>query len=491
MLENKEGLYAAFQAKDKRLDGRMFVGISSTGIYCRPVCRAKQPKIENCNFFVTAAEAERAGYRPCLICRPELAPGISVTDSSTDLAEKAARLLEDQCGSGKKLSEFTNLLGCSERHLRRVFLSEYHVTPIRYLQTCRLLLAKNLLTDTSLTVTEIAMASGFGSLRRLNELFKGRYQLSPTALRRKASKDEGGSGSFTVKMGYRPPYLWEKMMSFLALRAIPGVEIVKAHKYYRTVHLKLEHQKDVYGWLCVSNDIQKALLAVTLSESLIPALPQVLAKVKLLFDCYCDPIPIYEALASMNCIRQGLSVPGTRLPGCFDDFEMAVRAVLGQQITVKAAGTLAGRLVKRYGTPVDTGIDRLTHTFPSSEAVAAIEKPIESHLGPLGITAARSRTIYELARGLSSGEIRFGLYAQPERVMEKLQEIPGIGSWTARYIAMRAMGYTDAFLETDIGVKKALPDYTPKEAAELMKAYRPWRSYAVINLWNSISQEKK
>ena len=486
MLENKSGLYAAFVAKDTRFDGRFFVGISSTGIYCRPVCRAKQPKAENCTFYHTAAEAEQAGYRPCLLCRPELAPGSSITDATTNLVYRAARMLEENCGSGQSLEELSRRLGCTDRHLRRVFTAEYNVSPVQYLQTCRLLLAKNLLTDTDLPVIEVAMAAGFGSLRRFNDLFKKQYNLFPTALRKGILKEEKYTGNVTLALGYRPPYPWEEMLRFLAGRAIKGVEVVKENTYMRTVHLVTAEGKYVYGWVQVGHRPQKNSLSVTVSETLLPALPQVLARVRHLFDLYCDPEAVYETLQVMNEIRSGLCVLGTRLPGCFDAFEMAVRAVLGQQITVKAASTLAARIVEAYGIPIQTEITGLTHVFPFPEHILALDGPIENHLGPLGVIATRSNTIYELAKVMVQKEIDFEIPAQPEEEIKKLMTIKGIGSWTAQYIAMRAMGWTDAFLETDAGIKKALYPFTSKELLEMSKAWHPWCSYATMNLWNTL-----
>ncbi len=487
MLKNDSGLYAAFKAKDARFDGRFFVGISSTGIYCRPVCRAKQPKAENCNFYSSAAEAEQAGYRPCLLCRPELAPGNSITDAAAELAYRAARLLEKDCGSGQNLDELAALLGCTDRHLRRVFKEKYKVSPIQYLQTCRLLLAKNLLTDTDLSVIDVAMAAGFGSLRRFNDLFKKKYNLAPTKLRKLTPEEKNRNRrGITLTLSYRPPYPWEKMLSFLAGRAIAGVESVKNGEYKRTVSLITAAGKKVSGWVQVGHILRKNALAVTMSETLLSVLPQVLARVRQMFDLNCDPQAVYETLQSMNDIRPGLCVLGTRLPGCFNAFEMSVRAVLGQQISVKAASTLAARLVAAYGIPIQTEIEGLTHIFPSPKNILALNGAIEDHLGPLGVTALRAKTIYELARALTDGEISFELYTRPEDEIKKLTAIGGIGSWTAQYIAMRAMGWPDAFLETDIGIKKALKPYTAKELLKIAETWRPWRSYAVINLWNTL-----
>ena len=488
--ENTKALYSAFKAKDARFDGRFFVGISSTGIYCRPVCRAKQPKIENCTFFKTAAEAEQAGYRPCLLCRPELAPGTATIDAAASLAHRAARLIEETCGNNQSIDELSERLGYTDRHLRRTFFSEYNVSPIQYLQTCRLLLAKSLLTDTDLPVIDVAMTAGFGSLRRFNDLFKKQYHLSPSSLRKQLAGTKDSHGGVTISLGYRAPYQWEKILDFLAGRTIPGVEVVVNDEYLRTVNYtyrdKKGEKRNLRGWLCVGKHPTKETLFVTVAQELLPVLPQILARIKHLFDLYCDPDAISEVLSNMNDIKAGLFVPGTRLPGCFDPYEMTVRAVLGQQITVKAARTLAARVVKTYGTAIETGIEGLTHTFPLPEDIMKLNGPLANHLGPLGVTSARSRTIYELSNIFVQKEIDFSINADPEIEMKKLLAIPGIGKWTAGYIAMRTMGWTDAFLETDAGIKKALDRYSEKEMLSLAEEWRPWRSYATINLWNSL-----
>jgi AraC family transcriptional regulator of adaptative response / DNA-3-methyladenine glycosylase II len=394
------------------------------------------------------------------------------------------RILEKDCGNRQSLDKLAGRLGYTARHLRRAFTAEYHVPPVQYLQTCRLLLAKNLLADTRLPVPEVAVSAGFGSLRRFNDVFKKHYKLSPGALRKQASEKESRQ-EITLALGYRPPYLWEKMLGFLAGRAVAGVEAVRNGEYTRTVCLRTGKGKHIYGWMRVGHRPQKNALAVTVSETLLPVLPRVLARVRHLFDLYCDPDAVYEKLAMMNRIRPGLCVPGTRLPGSFNAFETAVRAVLGQQITVKAASTLTARIAGAYGAPVQTGVEGLSRVFPSPEDILALGGAIENHLGSLGVISARAGTLYELARALTQGEIDLEFCARPEEEIKKLMGIRGIGSWTARYIAMRVMEWPDAFLETDAGVKKALEPYTSKEILKMAEAWRPWRSYAVINLWNA------
>ena len=490
MAKKCSALYSAFCANDPRFDGRFFVGVSSTGIYCRPVCHARKPKEENCTFFASAAEAEQAGYRPCLLCRPEVAPGMSRVDAASSLANRAARFIEENCGNGENLEDLARLLGCTGRHLRRVFETEYHVSPVQYLQTCRLLLAKNLLTDTNLQVMDVALASGFKSLRRFNDAFKERYRLTPTDLRKQMSREKRECTDIKLSLGYRPPYLWDEILRFLEQRTIPGVDIVKNGAYYRTVSVQAAKGTFIRGWVAVSNNPKKNVLEVILGESLLPVLPQVLSRIKSMFDLYCDPEAVSETLQPMNELKKGVFTKGIRLPGCFDAFEMSVRAILGQQITVKTASTLAGRLVTVFGEPLNTPVEELTHTFPSAERIARLEGPIGDHLGTLGVIHNRAEAIQSLAQAIVRNEIDFDRCIDPAEETRKLQTIKGIGSWTANYIAMRTMAWPDVFLETDVGIKHALQGRGPKELRALSEQWRPWRSYATVSLWDSLEHQE-
>lgn len=479
--------YAAFAAKDARFDGRFFVGIASTGIYCRPVCRARLPKPANCTFFSSAAGAEQAGFRPCLLCRPELAPGLANPDGYATLARRTADLIEEHCSAGLDLATIADRLGYTARHVRRVFAAELGVTPVQYLQTSRLLLAKRLLTDTDLAVVDVALASGFGSLRRFNGAFKQHYRLSPTGFRKQLKTAPGQvNPGITVAMGYRPPYQWDAALTFLAGRAITGVEAVDEGGYARTVRIVADDGQVITGWLRVSPQPQKPAVLVTLSPTLLPVISQVLARVRRLFDLDCEPNIIAETLEPMNAIRPGSFVPGLRVPSCFDSFEMACRAVLGQQVTVRTASLLAGRIVQRFGTPIDTGIAGLSHSFPTTTQVLALADDIEEHFGVLGVVSARSRTIVRLADAIERGELDLTNAANPPDQIEKLLAIKGIGPWTANYIAMRALAWPDAFLETDSAIKKALAPRTPKQIRQLAEDWRPWRSYATFGIWNSL-----
>ena len=331
------------------------------------------------------------------------------------------------------------------------------------------------------------MASGFGSLRRFNDLFRARYHLSPTSLRRQTGQADRPEGqNISLMLGYRPPYDWERLLAFLAPRAIPGVEIVRDSAYYRTVRLVRRDGTNVCGWIRAENVPAQNALRVTVSTPLLAVLPQVLARVRELFDLNCDPNRINETLQAMETLKPGLCVPGVRVPGCFDPFEMAVRTILGQQITVKGATTLAGRLARELGTPIRTEVEGLTHVFPTARDICGLEEPVSGRLGALGIIAARANTISALAGKMMDGSIRLSAGADPEQTAAQLMELPGIGAWTAGYMAMRASGWTDAFLETDHGIKKALAPRKAGEIRELAERWRPWRSYAMMNLWNSL-----
>ena len=463
MVLEPEACYRALKSHDPRFDGRFFVGISSTGIYCRPICPARSAKAENCTFYLSAAAAEAKGYRPCLRCRPELAPGNASVDATHRLAQSAASLIEDG------LDGIALRLGVSDRHLRRVFQSEFGVSPVAFAQTQRLLLAKRLLTDTAISITEVAFAAGFGSIRRFDALFKQRYRLTPQQLR-KHPRESALPDSLTFELSYRPPYDWSAIRQFLAARAIGGVEEVEAGTYRRIVSLK--HHT---GWIQVTPSKKKSTLQVIVSASLVHTLPAVLARVKHLFDLSCNPQEISEVLGPLAAATTGL-----RVPGAFDGFEIAVRAVLGQQISVAGARTLAGRFVTAFGTPVETPFEALTHAFPSSARIATLAT---GEIASLGIIATRANSIIELAKAIDTGKLRLTPGVDVAQTIESLKAIPGIGEWTAQYIAMRALAWPDAFPHSDLVVMKVLGTKKPREALTAGEAWRPWRAYATMHLW--------
>src|SRR5262245_15928896 len=358
MTLDPDSCYRALVARDRRFDGKFFVGVSSTRIYCRPVCSVRVPRRENCHFYASAAAAEVEGYRPCLRCRPELAPGNAGIDATARLAQAAVNLIENGALDDAGVERLAARIGVTPRHLPRIFDAEFGVAPVEFAQTQRLLLAKRLLTDTALPVTDVALASGFASLRRFNALFKERYRMAPGRLRRDGAV-AAMPGRLAFELPYRPPYDWEAMIEFLAARAIAGVEEVSAEAYRRTVSIDA-HGATHVGWVDVRRVARKPALAVTLSPSLVRAIPAVLGRVKQAFDLACDPAVVGAALGELAAAS-----PGLRVPGSVDGFELAMRGVIGQQISVRGARTLLGRLVDAFGTPLAEPVGRLTHTFPS------------------------------------------------------------------------------------------------------------------------------
>jgi AraC family transcriptional regulator of adaptative response / DNA-3-methyladenine glycosylase II len=473
--------YRALRARDARFDGRFFVAVSSTRIYCRPVCTVKPPRLENCRFYPSAAAAEVDGYRPCLRCRPELAPGNASVDATTRVAQAAASLIEDQTLGDEGLAALASRLGVTDRHLRRTFGVEFGVSPVEFVQTQRLLLAKRLLTDTDLPVTEVAFASGFGSLRRFNALFKQRYRLQPGLLRRRMNGEAIPiADALKFELSFRPPYDWPAVSTFLGARAIAGTEMIEAACYRRTVRVTSEG-KDHLGWVEIGLSPKKPALRVTVSSSLARVLPPVLARVKTLMDLSCNPAQVADALRSLAQFR-----PGMRVPGAFDGFEVAVRAILGQQVTVAAARTIAGRFAAAFGDPVETPFGALTTAFPDAPRVADTTAGL---IARVGMPEARARTVIALARAVADGNLVLAPHTDVEATLERLRALPGVGEWTAQYIAMRALAWPDAFPHTDLGVMKTLGAKNARRVLEAGEAWRPWRAYAVMHLWNSLTKE--
>ena len=479
-----DACYRAVAAHDARFDGAFFIGVTSTGIYCRPVCRVKTPRRENCRFFAHASQAEGAGFRPCLRCRPELAPQTlawSAQDASALLAQHAARLLDSPDAWGDEVPSVAGLaarLGVSDRHLRRVFEAELGVSPMDWLQTRRLLAAKQLLADTRLPVAQVALAAGFASLRRFNAAFAAQYRMSPTALRRDGSEAKPGDG-IAVTLGYRPPYDVREMLQFLQQRGIAGVEQidVAAHTVARTLRL----DDDTCGWVACRFEPEQHRVQVRVADSLAPQLPRLIARVRAWLDLDADPAAIHAVLGADFPALAGLRVPGT-----LDGLELAVRAVVGQQVTVAAARTLTTRLVERFGTPLATPIDGLTRLFPTPATLATATG---DELGQLGLVRQRQAAIHALAQAVSSGQIRLHAGADVAATMDALKALPGIGAWTADYIALRALRWPDAFPAGDVALQKALsPDgqrLTARAAEGRAERWRPWRAYAVIRAWHS------
>ncbi len=481
MLLDHDAAYKVLQARDARFDGRLFVGVTSTGVYCRPVCRVRLPQQKNCRFFDTRAQAEAAAFRPCLKCRPEIAPGLSHTDSSQTLADSAARLIEHavhgavDAPGGTQLPAIAKRLGVTDRHLRRIFQAAHGVAPHDYLTTQRLLLAKQLLTDTTQPVTQVALASGFESLRRFNAAFAERYRLSPTALRRERAP---ASAQAPLRLAYRPPYDVEAVLRFFGARVVRGVEEVEGLEIRRTLGWQQRGQR-LSGWLCARFVPGRHEVHVRASDSLSPVLGAVLQRVRHGLDLDADPARIDPVMALLPVPLR----PGTRLPSGMDGFEIAVRVVLGQQITVKAARTLVQRLVDRFGEPVCTPFAALTHVFPDAQAIAAADPEV---VGKLGIVRQRVKALQALAAEVAAGRIELHRGAPLQPTLDALLALPGIGPWTAQVIAMRALAWPDAWPASDIGLMTALKSRDIKHITTLAEAWRPWRAYAVMRLWHHL-----
>jgi AraC family transcriptional regulator of adaptative response / DNA-3-methyladenine glycosylase II len=470
-----EAAYLALRSRDARFDGRLFVGVTSTGIYCRPVCRVRTPKAEHCRFFGSAAGAEHAGFRPCLRCRPEQAPGLSRVDSPQVLAHEAARLLDAAAHRGEALplTVLAQRLGVTDRHLRRIFQATHGVAPLDYLHTRRLLLAKQLLTDTRLPVGDIALASGYASTRRLHAALASRYRLSPTALRRTqpAGRDDD---ALVFHLGYRPPYDVTGVLRFFALRAIDGLEAVHDGVWLRTLRLG-----ERAGWLTAQIEPDRQRVRVTLAPALAPLSGVVLQRVRQALDLDAEPALIDPVLAALPCPP----VPGLRVPNGLDGFETAVRVILGQQVTVAAARTLVRRLVDRYGTPLATPFEALHRTFPDAATLATADP---DEIGRLGIVRQRVRALQALAGEVQAGRLVLDASAPLEPTLAALLALPGIGEWSAQLIALRALAWPDAFPASDIGLLNALGHRDVMAARTAAEAWRPWRGYAVMRLWQTL-----
>jgi AraC family transcriptional regulator of adaptative response / DNA-3-methyladenine glycosylase II len=482
---DQDACYRAVQARDPRWDGRIFGCVKTTGIYCRPVCPARTPRRENMTFRPTAAACEAAGYRACLRCRPETAPDMGAWRGSSSTVSRALALIEQGALDAGDVDGLAARLGVGERQLRRLFRQHLGASPVGVAQTRRVLLAKQLIHETDLSMAQVALAAGFGSVRRFNETFQRLYDRPPLALRRKAPARAGEQGAVTLMLRYRPPYDWDGMIGFLAARAIPGVEVVTADRYARTIALD-----GAMGTLAVRRAGDDRL-AVTVRFPTLTALPSILARVRRVFDLAADPETIAAHLSrDPDLARMVAARPGLRAPGAWDGLELGVRAILGQQITVPAAVKLAGRLTAEYGAvlPAEWAGEGLTHAFPSAQRLAAAD--IASHgLMP----GARARAISGLAAAVAADPNLFGPRAGLDEAVAALRALPGIGEWTAQYIAMRQLREPDAFPAADVGLMRALADAggvrpTPAQLLARAETWRPWRAYAALHLWASDPQ---
>ncbi|HEY1494188.1 MAG TPA: AlkA N-terminal domain-containing protein [Candidatus Solibacter sp.] len=480
-LPDRETCYRALQSRDERFDGLLFVGVTSTGIYCRPVCPARTAKRENVRFFASAAAAQEAGFRPCLRCRPETAPDMASWRGTSNTVSRALALIADGAldADDAGVEALAERLGIGERHLRRLFVQHLGASPVAVAQTRRVLFAKQLIHETQMPMTEVALAAGFGSIRRFNETFRNLFQRPPSALRRRFSTSP--EHGVTLRLRYRPPYDWDAMLAFLRARAIPGMEVVENGTYLRTIGMD-----GATGSVQVSHLPERQSLLVTILFPRVQSLPAIIARVRRVFDLGAD-IETIDAHLSLDPILAPFIAqrPGLRAPGGWDGFELAVRAILGQQVTVAAARRLAGQLVASHGERFESD-PRLTHVFPSAQQLA-MANPIN-----VGMPAARRSALKALAEAAAADPNLFRPFGTIEEAIARLRTIRGVGEWTAQYIALRALRETDAFPAADIGLLRGaeIVDGVRSTAPNLLlrsESWRPWRAYAAQHLWAAAS----
>ena len=471
--------YEVLKARDARFDGVFFVGVSTTGVYCRPVCRVRTAGRDRCSYFANAASAEAAGFRPCLRCRPELAPGAAPVDAGQRVANAAVARIDAGALSGDgSVQALATELGISSRQLHRVVEAEYGVSPLALAQTRRLLLAKQLLTDTSLRVIDVAFASGFASVRQFNRLFKESYRLNPLALRKHSvvKREE----HILLKLGFRAPLAWQALIRFLAGRAGARTEKVNGDSYLRTVRI------GKYRGFIVAEPLAPDLLGVRVSPALLPVLPDLRMRLRRLFDLEANPTVIDALLRRHPELRAHLKrTTGLRVPGAIHGFELALRAVLGQQVTVKAATTIFGRFVETFGGKLETSDPDVDRIAPEAADVAnaTLQQLIDR-----GLTRKRAESVQALSRATADGTVKLDPPVDLAAMRGALQELPGIGPWTAEYVAMRALGDPDAFPHSDLGLLAALKLEKPAALLARAEAWRPYRAYAALHLWHGYSQ---
>jgi AraC family transcriptional regulator of adaptative response / DNA-3-methyladenine glycosylase II len=465
-------------SRDPRFDGKFFIAVRGSRVYCRSICPAPTAKEENCRYFSSAAAAAEAGYRPCLRCRPECSPGTPGWLGTPNTVSRALRLIAESGLEDGGMEGLAERLGVGARHLRRLFIQHLGAPPSAVVKTRRLHFAKKLIDETKLPMSEIALASGFGCTRRFNAAIRKVYKRTPTQIRR-LSRLAGlqPEKQYTFRLRFRPPYHWDGMLRFLAARATPGVESVAEGTYRRTISVQGSH-----GFIDVSLDPENDTLVLGVQFGDPRALFFIVERIRAMFDLNADWSSIVPSLKADPVLGKWVNAePGLRVPGCWNGFELAIRAILGQQITVKGATALAGTLVRTFGQPV-SGAGNLTHLFPTPEILA------EADLGRIGMPRSRSATIRSFAKAVCQGQVTFEGIVGTDEFLAHLCEIPGIGNWTAQYIAMRALGEPDAFPSGDLGLLRALGLENPRDLERRAEAWRPWRAYATMYLWHNAAR---
>ena len=469
-------------SRDPRFDGLFFTAVSSTGIYCRPVCPAPAPKPANVRYFPSAAAAEAAGFRPCLRCRPELSPADGAWRRGDEVVARALKLIDQGVLADQPLAALAERVNIGERHLRRLFVERLGAPPVGVQGTRRLLFAKQLLTETALPVTQVALAAGFRSVRRFNASFLKAYGMAPRDLRKRTTVADGET--LVLRLGYRPPYDFAATLDFLRGRSLPGVEVVDATGYARAFG-----SPDAPAWLRVTRwpgarNERSHALRLELHGGQPAMLLHTVSRLRRMFDLDADPRAIAATLRGDERLAPLLRRrPGLRIPGGWDGFEIAVRAVIGQQVSVAAARTMTGRVAERHGAalPAEFQAHGFGHLFPTPEAL------VDADLARIGLTRARADTVREVAGAVLDGRVDFRPEATLEEFTGRWTALRGIGPWTAHYIALRALGHPDAFPAGDLVLQRTLPGGTGRLTETALRnhadAWRPWRGYAAIHLW--------
>jgi AraC family transcriptional regulator, regulatory protein of adaptative response / DNA-3-methyladenine glycosylase II len=498
VLVNADACYQAIQSRDSRFDGWFYVAVTSTRIYCRPSCPAGLPKRANVRFYPSAAAAQSAGFRACKRCRPDATPGSPEWDVRADLVGRAMRLIGDGVVDREGVSGLARRLGFSERHLHRQLVAEVGAGPIAVARAQRAQTARLLLETTDLAISDVAFAAGFASIRQFNDTVRDVFAVTPTELRRARRPDRTAApGAITVRLPYRAPIDLPDLFGFLAARAVPGIEDGADQTYRRS--LALPHGAAIVELASAPTGGPSRTGAArgtdryvqcTLRLDDVRDLAVAVQRCRRLLDLDADPVAVAAALDADPLLGPLIAAaPGRRVPGHVDGAELAVRAVLGQQVSVGAARTLAARLVARHGRPLAAPAGVVTHLFPDPATLAAVD-PAEL-ARDVGMPAARARAVGTVSAALAGGDLVLDPGADRAEVRQRLLDLPGIGPWTAAYVAMRAIGDPDVFLPTDVGVRHALTrlgaDPDPRAAATLADRWRPWRSYALLHLWGSLT----
>jgi AraC family transcriptional regulator of adaptative response / DNA-3-methyladenine glycosylase II len=479
-----DACYRALVAHDARFDGAFFVGVKTTGIYCRPVCRARTPGRDRCVFFPRAVLAERAGFRACFRCRPERAPGHSSVDAVSQLVISAARKIDEGALNHHSVDQLAHSLGVSARHLRRAMQDELGVGPIELALSKRIGLARELLLATSLPITEIAFASGFSSVRRFNDAYRTSQRMTPSNVRRPRPSSPAARNALRVVLDVRPPFDPASAFAFIRARAVSGGEVFSGDTYLRGTFMN-----GAAGTVAISPAKGRDAIVVEVSSSLAPSLMEIAARTRRLFDSDADPTRIGDHLSRDRLLaKRVVARPALRVMGAFDPFEWAVRTVLGQQISVRGALTIAARLLTKLGVPLkaDGNVQTPAFAWPDAARLAGAK---EETIASIGLTRARARTVSGLARAVADGTLVLDRSADPTTTRDALLALPGIGPWTAQYIEMRALGWPDAFPAGDLGLRKALGGVSTAECEARSEPWRPWRAYAAAHLWMGLSEE--